>query len=142
MKDEGKTVTEFCSNCETEIEMKWDVETRGYKAFCPVCGERLMLCYECQRRGPDGEYTDDCDYDSETDTCKFNKKTDTETPGAESGTRGTEPGTPGAELGTRGIGLDIETIPGKGMWINNIMIRYSNGYQIRVRCWIPEGETS
>ena len=41
------TVTEWCSNCESEIEMRWDTDTRGFEAFCPVCGERLVLCDEC-----------------------------------------------------------------------------------------------
>lgn len=62
-------VAEFCSNCESEIEMSWNTTLWGYKAFCPVCGNRLMLCDEC-RHGDNGG----CDYDSATDTCKFNKK--------------------------------------------------------------------
>ena len=32
------TATEWCPHCESEIEMTWNVEDRGYKAFCPVCG--------------------------------------------------------------------------------------------------------
>lgn len=40
-------VTEWCSNCGSEIEMRWDTDTRGFVAFCPVCGERLVLCDEC-----------------------------------------------------------------------------------------------
>jgi len=32
------TVTEWCSECETEITMEWNVDKMGYKAFCPVCG--------------------------------------------------------------------------------------------------------
>ena len=74
MNDTAKAmVVEFCPNCETEIEMRWDVKAQGYKATCPVCGKRLMLCDECQHRG-DGEYLNDCDYDSRTDTCRFNPK--------------------------------------------------------------------
>lgn len=64
-------VAEWCPNCNTEIEMSWDVETLGYKAYCPVCGKRLMLCDACQHT-PDGEYTDDCDYNTAKDTCKYN----------------------------------------------------------------------
>ena len=45
-------VTEWCPHCESEITMTWDVESMGYKAFCPVCGERLMLCDMCQRHLP------------------------------------------------------------------------------------------
>ena len=66
------TVVEFCSECETEVELLWDVKKQGYKAFCPHCGARLMLCDECRHRGPGGECVDDCDYDMETDSCRFN----------------------------------------------------------------------
>ena len=65
-------VAEWCPNCNTEIEMAWDVETLGYKAYCPVCGKRLMLCDACQHT-TDGEYTDDCDYKTGEDTCKYNR---------------------------------------------------------------------
>lgn len=65
-------VIEVCPNCGSEINMEWDVGTSGYKAFCPVCGKRLMLCDECLHR----EYGDvavcDCDYNSADDTCRFN----------------------------------------------------------------------
>lgn len=64
------TVIEVCSNCGIEIEMRWNVERDGYKAFCPVCGERLMLCDECHHRN--GEFHDDCNYNCETDSCRFN----------------------------------------------------------------------
>ena len=64
-------VTEFCPECESEIEIRWDVKTDGYKAYCPVCGSRLMLCDECQHRVDDNQ-TCDCDYDSKTDSCRFN----------------------------------------------------------------------
>ena len=39
-----KTVTEYCSECETENTMVWDVKTEGYKAYCPHCGKVMMLC--------------------------------------------------------------------------------------------------
>ena len=68
-----KVVTEWCANCETEVEMIWDVDQSGYKAYCPYCGKRLMLCDECQHRN-EGKLTDDCDYNSQTDTCRFNQK--------------------------------------------------------------------
>lgn len=72
---DGRTyiVTEVCPHCENEIEMRWDTDTLGFKAFCPVCGKRLMLCDECQHCGPDGGPTGPCDYDSATDTCRFNR---------------------------------------------------------------------
>ena len=37
------TVTERCQHCESEIMMRWNVEELGYRAYCPVCGEPLML---------------------------------------------------------------------------------------------------
>ena len=61
-------VTEYCPHCENEIEMRWNTDKFGYKAFCPVCGKRLMLCDEC--RHMDG--ISGCDYDNVTDTCRFN----------------------------------------------------------------------
>lgn len=70
---EENHVTEYCPNCETEIEMVWNVEQFGYKAYCPVCGERLMLCDECQH-GPDGEFLDRCNYDYGTDSCRYNQR--------------------------------------------------------------------
>ena len=30
---EEYTVTEWCPHCESEIEMTWNVEDRGYKSF-------------------------------------------------------------------------------------------------------------
>ena len=71
-------VTEVCPYCESEIEMRWSVKDLGYKATCPVCGNRLMLCDECRPRGPGREpVPGGCDYDSESDTCKFNDVGDT-----------------------------------------------------------------
>lgn len=62
-------ITEVCPHCENEITMQWSVEELGYKAYCPVCGKRLMLCSACH---------DDtggmCDYDIKTDSCKFNPR--------------------------------------------------------------------
>lgn len=52
--------------------MEWDVSRDGFKAYCPYCGKRLMLCDACLHRGKDGAFTDDCNYNSATDTCRFN----------------------------------------------------------------------
>lgn len=60
-------VAECCPHCESEIEMMWNTETMGFKAFCPVCGGRLMLCDECRHSGKGV-----CDYCRETDSCKHN----------------------------------------------------------------------
>lgn len=60
-------VTETCPHCESEIEMLWNTDERGFKAFCPVCGKRLMLCDECLHTGK-GQ----CDYSNDTDSCRYN----------------------------------------------------------------------
>ena len=62
-------VVEVCPHCMSEIEMRWNTDTQGFKAFCPVCGKRLMLCDECLHT-QDG----DCDYDSELNSCKFSRE--------------------------------------------------------------------
>ena len=69
--DRTYTVTEYCPHCENEIEMRWDTDTRGFKAFCPICGKRLMLCDECLHTGGTGN----CDYNSETDSCRYDPQT-------------------------------------------------------------------
>ena len=66
--NEPFTVTEVCPNCESEITMAWSIIDNGYKAFCPICGNRLMLCDECQH----GEPSFACDYNGATDTCRHN----------------------------------------------------------------------
>lgn len=65
-----REVVEVCPSCESDVVMLWNVETDGYRAFCPYCGNRLMLCDECLHRSGGGE----CDYDKETDTCMFNRE--------------------------------------------------------------------
>lgn len=74
--DRTYTVTEVCPNCESEIEMRWDTDTMGFKAFCPVCGNRLMLCDECRH----AETPSICDYDRQSDSCRHNSS-----PAAEDG---------------------------------------------------------
>lgn len=63
----AESIIEVCPHCENEIEMQWDINKRVYKAFCPVCGKRLMLCSECMNSGAGG-----CDYNSKNDSCRFN----------------------------------------------------------------------
>ena len=63
--DETDYVTEMCPHCEVEIDMRCDVGQMGYQAWCPVCGNRLMLCSECAGQ---------CDYDSTTDRCKMQNR--------------------------------------------------------------------
>lgn len=76
-KSHAMTIVEYCPECENEIEMKWDINRLGYKAFCPICGNRLMLCDACQHDEND-EYLGDCDYCSDIDQCKHNKGRDSD----------------------------------------------------------------
>ncbi len=66
--DESFEVAEMCPSCGREVTIIWDTERDGYKAHCPVCGERLMLCSACHDDGYG------CDYDTETDGCRWNPK--------------------------------------------------------------------
>lgn len=61
-------VVESCPCCEMEVEMLWDTKEDGFKAYCPYCGSRLMLCSECCDVG----YY--CDFNMKTDTCGHNKE--------------------------------------------------------------------
>ncbi len=65
-------IIEYCSNCNREVDMIWDIERDGYKAYCPHCGELLMLCSECPHRH-EGDVTAACDFDGESDGCRFNE---------------------------------------------------------------------
>lgn len=58
--DRTYTVTEWCANCESEVEMTWNTDVDGFKAFCPSCGAVLMLCDEC-KHCEDNPY-DRCDW--------------------------------------------------------------------------------
>lgn len=62
-------VYECCPHCQAEVAMEWDVDLDGYRAFCPYCGETLMLCGECLQR-----HNGLCDYDGENDCCRFKKR--------------------------------------------------------------------
>lgn len=66
-------IWEYCPNCETEIGLLWDLKMLGYKAFCPSCGERLMLCDACQHRSDD-RFLDDCNYSGDSNSCRFNSE--------------------------------------------------------------------
>ena len=55
-----KLVTELCPYCLEEVSFLWDVQESGWRAFCPVCGEVMMLCSECDKR---------CDWDDKTRSC-------------------------------------------------------------------------
>lgn len=68
---ETEEVTEYCSECDREVTMNWNVKKDGLKAFCPHCGKRLMLCSCCP--ATDNDQPVGCDYNQKTDSCRFNK---------------------------------------------------------------------
>ena len=63
-------VYELCPHCGLEAHLFRDIEADGYKAYCPNCGGRLMLCDECMHGH--GKDCCGCDYDTDTDSCKHN----------------------------------------------------------------------
>lgn len=69
-------VVELCPSCGNEVKMYWDVREDGYKAYCPYCGERLMLCDECKRSVTDkyGCAVGVCDYSDKNDSCIHNRE--------------------------------------------------------------------
>lgn len=48
-KDIYDLVYEVCPHCNDEIAIRWDVEERGYTAYCPSCGGRICLCSQCDK---------------------------------------------------------------------------------------------
>ena len=68
---ETEEVTEYCSECDREVTLQWNVKKDGLKAFCPHCGGRLMLCSCCP--ATDNDEPVGCDYNQKTDSCRFNK---------------------------------------------------------------------
>lgn len=58
--------SESYRNCESK--MRRDSEGMGYKAFCPACRKKLMLCGQC-RHNP---FTSGCDYGSDTSSYRRN----------------------------------------------------------------------
>ena len=66
--DDKHMVVEVCPFCEREIYMRWNVKEDGYVAYCPHCGDPIMLFDECMHRdGNDGGGP--CDFNSETNGC-------------------------------------------------------------------------
>jgi predicted RNA-binding Zn-ribbon protein involved in translation (DUF1610 family) len=70
--DRTYIVTEVCPSCGSEIEMRWNTDTNGFRAFCPVCGNKLMLCDECIH----AEDSVPCDYDECTGCYRAKKEGD------------------------------------------------------------------
>lgn len=46
-KDMDDLVYEVCPHCSTEVAIRWDVKVDGFTAYCPICGNKLMLCSMC-----------------------------------------------------------------------------------------------
>lgn len=81
IENERKTVVEVCAFCGVENEMVWDIDELGYEAFCPVCGNKMMLCDECMHSEDEmNENGNHCDYGEHEDgsvrcfRCIENKK--------------------------------------------------------------------
>ena len=65
---EENMIVEVCPHCDTEIYMRWSIEEDGYVAYCPYCGDTLLLCDECfHRDGNDGDGP--CDFNEEKCGC-------------------------------------------------------------------------
>lgn len=73
--------TEWCSECDSEVTLNWDIEKDGYCCYCPYCGKRLMLCQYCDGTA-DGECdwkeNGGCKHSPENESRKENKMTKTE----------------------------------------------------------------
>lgn len=70
-RDENNdTVYEYCSECDSDADVEFDLNCGHLETVCPFCGEKLMLCSMCPVRDNVG----DCDWDRETDTCRYSKK--------------------------------------------------------------------
>lgn len=57
-----REIDEVCPHCERENSFLWDTASEGFMAYCPGCGERLMLCGECFDSGENCDYNDYSDY--------------------------------------------------------------------------------
>ena len=60
---DGLKETEYCPVCDREIVLSnWDIRTDGFLAYCPHCGNRLLLCNACRYRLGDKhcKYGRDC----------------------------------------------------------------------------------
>ena len=64
-----KEVVERCSECDNEVILQWDTEIDGFEIACPYCGEKLMLCDECQHTILEDGEVHDCDWCADTKTC-------------------------------------------------------------------------
>ena len=65
-----RTASELCPHCDCENEFQWDTEVDGFKAYCPHCGNIMMLCDLCLHAPITDEYIGGCDYCEKTDSCK------------------------------------------------------------------------
>lgn len=66
--DPEEMIVEVCPHCDTEIYMRWSIEEDGYVAYCPYCGDTLLLCDECfHRDGNEGDGP--CDFDGDKCGC-------------------------------------------------------------------------
>lgn len=65
---DGLEETECCPYCHREIVFSnWDIRTDGFIAYCPHCGNRIMLCNACRYRFGD----EHCEYKRDCNECPF-----------------------------------------------------------------------
>ena len=53
-------IVECCPHCNTENEIRWNVEEDGYKTHCSYCGKLMMICSECM--SAEDNKTNKCDW--------------------------------------------------------------------------------
>ena len=41
-------LSEWCSHCETEVTIEWDIATQGWIFYCPSCGKKMFMCNMCK----------------------------------------------------------------------------------------------
>lgn len=46
-------VHEVCPYCDNEICLRWDIETMGMMAYCPICSNEMLLCSQCELQSCD-----------------------------------------------------------------------------------------
>lgn len=64
-----ETLTEYCSYCDKEFTVEWDITIDGWIVYCPHCGNKTYMCNMCN---PDNCGKDICPGEQQQ-TENFNK---------------------------------------------------------------------
>ena len=40
-------LSEYCSHCEQEFNVEWDINVDGWIVYCPHCGKPTYMCNMC-----------------------------------------------------------------------------------------------